>query len=159
MAPRKNILKVEPFEDLRVIGIATTKRDYVLAWHMNEKLGLDLKRLDNLRAEEGEETSGFPFYYYDEGENQNTFNLLSNNGDGELMLKMPARIDFFLIIRNPVNETRFASIVNTLRNISGVLMAFELDLVKHKQLDTILEELEFHEMSIQKKQQRKHHRS
>jgi hypothetical protein len=159
VATRKNILKVDPFEDLRVFGIATTKRDYVLAWHMNEKLGLDLKRLDNLRQEEGEDTSGFSFYFYDEGENQNTFNLLSNNGDGQILLKMPARIDFFLIIRNPVSETRIATIINTIRNISGVFLAFELELAKHKQLDTILEELEFHEMSIQKKQQRKHHRN
>lgn len=159
MAPKKNILKVEPFEDLRVFGIASTNRDYALAWHMNEKLGLNLQRLENLRASEGVESSGFPFYYYDEGENQNVFNLVSNNGDGTLLLKMPARTDFFLVIRNPLNETRLATILSAIRSISGVQMVYEPDLTKHKQIDSILEELEFHEMMIQKRQIRKHHRN
>jgi hypothetical protein len=158
VAPKKNILKVEPFEDLRVFGIASSNRDYALAWHMNEKLGLNLQRLENLRASD-EESPGFPFYYYDEGENQNVFSLVSNNSDGTLLLKMPARTDFFLIIRNPLNESRLSAILSIIRSISGILMVYEIDLAKYKQIDTVLEELEFHEMMIQKKQTRKHHRN
>jgi len=155
LAAKRNILKVEPFDNLTVMCISTALRDYALAWHINEKLGIQLNRKDDLVTGNELIESGFSFYYYDQGENENIFNLIGNNSDGNLLLKLPLRTDYFLIVRNKISESRLTQIASELRLIPGVLHAYQLDLSKHKQVDIILEEIEFHEMNTLKRNQKR----
>ncbi|MBS4057138.1 MAG: IPExxxVDY family protein [Bacteroidetes bacterium] len=159
MAAKKNVIKVDPFDDLIVICISSTGKDYALAWHINDKLGLELSRRDDLLKADTFGDLSFSFYYFDEGENQNIFNLIANNSEGNLLLSLPLRTDYFLIIRNRINEARLTQILNTLRSIPQVQLAYQLDLSKHKQVDVMLEEVEFHELSTLKKQQKRQHKN
>jgi hypothetical protein len=144
---KKRILKVSPFDDLCIIGISSTAKDYKLAWHLNQDLKLDLKKMQGLDLPD-RNNGVFSFYYFDEGENLNVFNLVQNHSDGQRMLNFKIPTDFLLIIRNPVPENRYDHIISSTRKIPGVVMAFDIDIDENKQIDPILEMIEFHEFNL-----------
>jgi hypothetical protein len=151
LAQKKRILQVSPFDDLCIVGITSTTKDYKLAWHLNQSLRLDLKKMPGLDL--AERNNGiFSFYYFDEGENLNVFNLVQNHSDGKRMLNFSIPTDFLLIIRNPIPQIRYDYIINSTRKIPGVMMVFEIDIDKNKHIDPILEMIEFHEFNLLREQ-------
>lgn len=73
MVKKKKKIVVEPFDDIKIIGICTHLEDYKLAWHINKLLNINLVKYSDIVNEDGLE---FSFYLYDGGENCNTFNLV-----------------------------------------------------------------------------------
>ena len=90
----------------------------------------------------------FSFYYFDEGENQNVINLIQGKNEGYRLLPAKLPLDLLLLIRNPVSDERFAEWLQTIKKIQGIITVFELDVNKHKEIDPLLEQLEFHEFKI-----------
>lgn len=148
---KKRILQVSPFDDLCIMGISSAVKDYKLAWHLNQILKIDLKKMPGLDLSE-RSNGTFSFYYYDEGENLNVFNLVQNHSDGQRMLNFNIPTDFLLIIRNPIPESRFEQIMTSTRKIPGVVMVYDIDIEKNKHIDPILEMIEFHEFNLLREQ-------
>ena len=71
---RKNKLVVEPFDDIKIIGINTGMIDYQLAWNLNKSLKFNFIKYKNITSN-GDDF--FSFYLYDAGENSNTYNLVA----------------------------------------------------------------------------------
>lgn len=146
MSPKRKILKVNAFDDIRIIGINTTQRDYKLAWHLNEHLKTDFSKLDDIELHSPQgETLHFPFYYYDAGENLNVYNLIGNRNSGHIFTRLSLQTDYFLIIRNFLNAEKLAGIVQQIKQIPQVMMAYMVDANKEKSIDLMLEEVELHE--------------
>ncbi len=153
---RKKILKVEAFDDISLIGISTTNRDYKLAWHINQALQIDLSKQDDIRTSSAEgEWHHFAFYYYHAGENLNTFNLIGNHAGDRPFVRLKMKTDFFLIIRNPLSAEQLDAYTRTIKQIPNVLMAFTLDPAKHKEVDLMLEQVELHEFKTMRQAQKK----
>ncbi|MDO8898183.1 MAG: IPExxxVDY family protein [Bacteroidales bacterium] len=151
MAQKKRILQVSPFDDICIIGISSTVKDYKLAWLLNQNLKLDLKKMQGLALPD-RNNGLFSFYYFDEGENLNVFNLVQNHSEGQRMLQFSLPVDFFLIIRNPIPKNRFEEVMSTIRKTPGVMLVFEIDIDKNKNIDPMLERIEFHEFNLLKEQ-------
>ena len=58
---KKTKFVVEPFDDIRIIGINTGMQDYQLAWNINKFLKLNLVRYKDVISEDGD---FFSFYLY-----------------------------------------------------------------------------------------------
>ena len=58
---KKTKFVVEPFDDIRIIGITTGMHDYQLAWNINKASKLNLVKYKDLCSEEGDL---FSFYLY-----------------------------------------------------------------------------------------------
>lgn len=146
MTPKRKILKVDPFDDIHIIGINTTQRDYKLAWHLNENLKTDFSKLNDIELPglDGE-TQRFPFYYYDAGENLNVYNLIGNRSSGHIFTRLSLQTDYFLIVRNFLNAEKLAYIIRQIKQIPHVMMAYLVDANKEKNIDLMLEEVELHE--------------
>jgi hypothetical protein len=147
VSPKKRILHVSPFDDIKLAGISTTLKDYKLAYFLNTLLRLDLKRMNDFVLPDLADIS-FSFYYYDEGENQNVINLIQGKNEGYRLLPPKLPLDFLLLIRNPVSDERFAEWLQTIKKIQGIITVFELDVNKHKEIDPLLEQMEFHEFKL-----------
>ena len=80
MVKKKKKIVVEPFDDIKIIGICTHLEDFKLAWHINKLLNVNLVKYSDIVNEDGLE---FSFYLYDGGENCNTYNL------GDFQLRRP----------------------------------------------------------------------
>lgn len=145
MVKRKNKLVVEPFDDIRVIGINTGMMDYQLAWYLNKTLKLDLAKYKSITNEDGDM---FSFYLYDSGENSNTFNLVALSSDGKDWVSFKPKTDYIFIVRNYIKEVDFQSIMTKIKGIPGVFYAYIIDLDINRKMEAILEDIEFHEMDV-----------
>ncbi len=156
MPQKRKILKVEPFDDIQVIGIITTNRDYKLAWYLNNFLKTDFgKEADiAIKAADGEQLI-FPFYYFNAGENQNVYNLIGNKSQGTPFSNLKLKTDFFLIIRNSITNAKFNEVISLIKSIPGVQLAYRIDPAAEKNIDWVLEQIELHEFNTIYKQRKR----
>ena len=147
MVKKKKKIVVEPFDDIKIIGICTHLEDYKLAWHINKLLNINLVKYSDIVNEDGLE---FSFYLYDGGENCNTFNLVEIvNSEGRWVNFSPAT-DYLIVIRNFINDENLAKILEKIKRIESVHFAYLIDLDMNSKIDTLLEDIEMHEMELVK---------
>ncbi len=145
MVKKKKKIVVEPFDDIKIIGICTHLEDYKLAWHINKLLNINLVKYSDIVNEDG---LGFSFYLYDGGENCNTFNLVEIvNSEGRWVNFSPAT-DYLIVIRNFINDENLAKILEKIKSIENVQLAYLIDLDMNSKIDTLLEDIEMHEIDI-----------
>lgn len=145
MVKKKRKIVVEPFDDIKIIGICTHLEDYKLAWHINKLLNINLVKYSDIFNEDG---LGFSFYLYDGGENCNTFNLVEIvNSEGRWVNFSPTT-DYLIVIRNFINDENLAKILEKIKHIESVLFAYLIDLDMNSKIDTLLEDIEMHEIEI-----------
>ena len=145
MAKKKRKIVVEPFDDIKIIGICTHIEDYKLAWHINKLLNINLVKYSDIVNEDGFE---FSFYLYDGGENSNTYNLVEiSNTEGRWVNFSPAT-DYLIVIRNFINDENLAKLLDKIKHIEGVQLAYLIDLETNNKIDTLLEDIEMHEIDI-----------
>ncbi|NOX85364.1 MAG: IPExxxVDY family protein [Chlorobi bacterium] len=138
-------LKVESnlFEGYSLLALVTPLKDYRLAYFINDALNFQLKKYDDLRISGRE--SAFSWYYYSEGSNYLRCMLISNM-DEKGRLIPGQRIDFFLLIKNIVDDDQLEEILSKLRKVSGINAAFEMNMSTIRNMDVLLEAIEMHEL-------------
>lgn len=151
VAQKKKTLVVTPFDDLTLVALSTPLKDYKLAWHLNETLGLNFKKMAGFKAD-GNQPELYSFYHFDAGENMNVFNLIQLQNEGIKLIKLPLPVDFLLIIRNSIPEGRREEWLSALRKIQGMGMVVLLDIENFKMLDPLLERIELHEFTLFREQ-------
>ena len=145
MVKKKKKIVVEPFDDIKIIGICTHLEDFKLAWHINKLLNINLVKYSDIVNEDGLE---FSFYLYDGGENCNTYNLVEiSNSEGRWVTFSPAT-DYLIVIRNFINEENLAKHLEKIKHIEGVQLAYLIDLDMNSKIDALLEDIEMHEIDI-----------
>ena len=142
---KKTRFVVEPFDDIRIIGINTGMLDYQLAWNINNSLKFNLVRYKDVISEKGE---CYSFYLYDAGENANTFNLVALSNEESKWVSFSPQTDYLFIVRNYIKDSDFQSLLMKIKAIPKVIYAYVVDLGKNSKIDTILEDIELHEMNI-----------
>jgi hypothetical protein len=145
MVKKKKKIVVEPFDDIKIIGICTHLEDFKLAWHINKLLNINLVKYSDIVNEDGLE---FSFYLYDGGENCNTYNLVEiSNSEGRWVTFSPAT-DYLIVIRNFINDENLAKHLEKIKHIEGVQLAYVIDLDMNSKIDALLEDIEMHEIDI-----------
>ena len=145
MVKKKKKIVVEPFDDIKIVGICTHLEDYKLAWHINKLLNINLVKYSDIVNEDGLE---FSFYLYDGGENCNTYNLVEiSNSEGRWVTFSPAT-DYLIVIRNFINDENLAKHLEKIKHIEGVQLAYVIDLDMNSKIDALLEDIEMHEIDI-----------
>jgi hypothetical protein len=145
MVKKKKKIVVEPFDDIKIIGICTHLEDFKLAWHINKLLNINLVKYSDIVNEDGLE---FSFYLYDGGENCNTYNLVEiSNSEGRWVTFSPAT-DYIIVIRNFINDENLAKHLEKIKHIEGVQLAYVIDLDMNSKIDALLEDIEMNEIYI-----------
>ncbi len=148
---KKNKIQFAPIDDIQIIGVSTSLMDYKLAWHLNGKLKLNLVRHGNIELEnESEIKSLYSFYYYNAGENSNTYNLVSLIQNGIPWMKVRPRTDFLLIIRNTITVEKLKDYIESIRQIKQINHAYLIDVNKIKGIVEVIDTVEMHEIDILK---------
>lgn len=142
MAVKKNKLVIAPFDDIQIIGINSALADYKLAYHFNEELRFGFVRLQEVLLDD---VLPYAFFYFNAGENRNTYNLVSLKHKDHRCVKLTPHIDYLLIIRNPITPERLDQMVKNIRGIQEVVHAYVMDLSRTPAIDVLLERIEMHE--------------
>ena len=142
---KKTKFIVEPFDDIRIVGINTGMLDYQLAWNINKVLKINLAKYKDITSD-GD--NFFSFYLYDAGENSNTFNLVALKNESAKWVSFSPQTDFLFIIRNYIKDSDFQQILAKIKSVSKINHAYVVDLDLNSKIDAILEDIELHEMDI-----------
>lgn len=139
-------LEVEPFDDVKIIGINTSMMDYQLAWNLNKTLKLNFVKCKSVELPD---KGSFSFYYYDKGENYNTFNLVSlMSNEGKEWVPFKPKTDYFFLVRKDINDAAFSLMLDKINNIPKVFYAYIVDFENNPKIDIMLEDIELHEFAI-----------
>ena len=148
---KKNVIRIDNlFEDIHVIGIATTMIDYKLAGSINRELNFSFTREKDIIPENFSDTA-FSFYlFFDEEDEkkENGYNLVSLRSSDRFWIPSETKIDFLMLIRKPQTQSQLKTITEKLNEIKQVFHAFVIDVNKNKTFHQILEDIELHEFNV-----------
>ena len=143
--------EIDYFEDYQLIAIVSHLKDYTLCYNINLNLDFDLVKYDDLVVyNTSESESSFSWYFYKDEISRTNYYLIGNKCENGNLVKSQKTVDYFLLIKNPVTKELLKPISNSFRKISNVTAVFELNMEQQKNMDTLLEIIELHELKISK---------
>jgi hypothetical protein len=130
--------------DYTTIGIACHMKDYRFTFFLNEELGFQLKRMDDLIFGSADESRGYSFYIFKSPEERRNFYLVSNYHEEGRLIPSEKGADFFLIVNDVLPAGQKKQLINKIQKIPQVLAAYEIPKGKANNLEMIFEEIEMH---------------
>ena len=151
MATKRQILKLGLDNDTSLIGISCHLKSYRLFFAMDTSLGLSFHRIADFEIPgQADETLQYPFLIYKDEELKNQFCLVGNHHPQGKLVPALRQVDFFLMTKNPLEQSTMGGIIKKIRNIPQVLAAYEIDTTGTKDIDILLGEMELHLMTAGK---------
>jgi hypothetical protein len=127
----KKVHKLSEKEDypFKLAGISSAENDYRLSWSLNQFLGINMVRIDNLeiyhkRLDDKQFFSQFE--YFDE-ETLLQYRLVSNRSVNGYLLEEMTNLDYLLQISGDLDEGWMEDLIAKMNRIDGIILAFPLD--------------------------------
>jgi len=143
---RKLKIEIDFSQDNTLIGISCHKKDYWVAFKLNEHLKMHLKRIDDLPIYNSklDLLISYPLFNYHNPDTHNCFYFFSNHNPNGKIFQGLKSIDYFLLINGLMNENEIIEKLNSIKKIPNILTAYKLDLAKLKDSEGFLSDLELH---------------
>jgi hypothetical protein len=142
--PRKLKLTSGTSYDYTTIGVACHMKDYRFTFFLNEQLGFQFKRMDDLKLGEEEGSRGYSFYLYNIPEERRNYYLVSNFHEEGRLIPSEKGADFFLIIDIVIPAIQKKKLIDKIQKIPQILAAYDIPPGKANNLEVIFEEIEMH---------------
>ena len=143
-ADKKQTLKLHVDErvDFRIIGISSHENDYRVVWSVNQELGMQFTRVENLEVHQSKIKTDLSFskYRFDDEDRYIRYNLIANRCPDGILFPEIKNIDFVLQVAGTMNETEFQALVKKLKGITMVSALFVLQPEKIKGIAKALQE-------------------
>ena len=144
--PKKLKLDIDFSSDITLIAISCHKRDFWLAMQLNENLKTDLRRMNDLpyfHPVAKELLHYSLFHHVDENSGYSWFLIGNYNPDGKLFTELKGA-DFIIMLNSTLSLEKQTELIKKIKEIKGVLTAFQSDLNKIKDLKNFISDLELH---------------
>jgi hypothetical protein len=123
----------EPDTDYRLVGIASSLKEYQVCHHLNQLLGCDFRKLEALVFEPKDRTRKTEFSVFKaEDALKNTFIVFTNKNLGEYLLPEISNFDYIVQIRGKFTGQDIAILMDGIRQFPQVVMCLEVPLKKIK---------------------------
>lgn len=127
----KKVHKLTEKEDyrFRLVGISSAENDYKLCWSLNQILGINLARIDNLEIyhKRLDDKQAFSQFEYFDEETLLQYRLISNRSVNGYLLEEMTKLDYLLQISGDMDEGWLESLIEKMNSIDGIILAFPLD--------------------------------
>jgi hypothetical protein len=137
----KKVLKFEIDLDFALIAITTPLKDYRICYFINKQLNFNLKKITDLAVDiyQGNtEPVYFSNYHFQWEATETDFFFIANRGSDGLLIPEMREVDYFLLIKNFIDETDLNAIVSGLNRITEILAAVKIDPKKIKSRENLL---------------------
>ena len=129
MTRKKHKLNDKQEPDFLLLGISSVDNDYHLSWMLNNELGLQLGKTEDLevfhKRLEGKQVFS-QFSYFDEN-SLNHYRLLSNRSEKGYLLEELPNVDYLLQVSGDV-DSRFADLLlKQLNGLESIRLAFTIE--------------------------------
>ncbi len=133
----KKTLSISEEYDFGLIGISSHTKDYRLCWELNQLLGINLVKQDNISSLLTAESS-FPYYTFDDQENHVHYHLIGNKSAEGYFSPERKQVDFFLMLTGDHFAENASACLPQIMNAGTVLTAFEIDVKSLKSKDNFV---------------------
>jgi hypothetical protein len=140
MILNRKFLKFEIDLDFVLIAVTTSLKDYRVCYLINKFLCFNFVKIPDLPVEimPGDRPVLFSIYHYGRGENGPDYYFIANKGtDGYLAPEMK-KADYFLMIKNYIDENELDSLISSLNKIPEIVAAVKIDPKKMKSRENLL---------------------
>jgi hypothetical protein len=124
--PKKHILAFDQAYDFEMIGICSHHNDYRLAWGLNEKINIQLIKVEEdyvVASKKGVKLSSHSMYEFKDTENLIEYYLIKNKNQGKFLIPEKPSVDYFLFLFEN-HEWDVEDLVAELREIPSILGVF-----------------------------------
>ncbi len=127
----KTKLHIDYDYDFCLIGIVCSDKDYRLSWQLNTALHLQLGKA----ADHTTNNSSHSLFSYVNEEQFREYYLLANKGNGSNLIEEHRNIDYFFIIKGPLEEDEKRDMLELIKKQDTVIAAYLIDVpsLKSKQ--------------------------
>ncbi|MGB0423772.1 MAG: IPExxxVDY family protein [Flavobacteriales bacterium] len=111
--------------DFLLFGISCHEKIYRLSWFLNRELSMELAWCDELEMKVKGETSTYPYYRFEDLENETIYTLIQNRGAHGWFIPEMKQMDYLLKIELG-NDLDLEAFLKGLRNVPVVNGSYNL---------------------------------
>ncbi len=121
-------LDIEFNFDFLLVGISCHEKDYRICWAINQELGTELEKRDDLEIKEKKQmdVSRHSLFTWNDEENYIEYSVIANRSTHGLLLPEQKQADYLMKVSGNLTAKQKENILSGLRKISIVLTAFEI---------------------------------
>lgn len=142
MADRK--ITNELVTDYKLVGVATSLKEYKFCFHLNQLLGCDFNKLKDLIFEPTDRTRKVQFSVFKAGDetDQNSYMVFSNKNKQDVLLPEISNFDYVIKIHGKYEAADIKTLTDGIRLFPDVMMTAEIPLKKIKSKERLVYEEE-----------------
>jgi hypothetical protein len=140
MILNRKFLKFEIDLDFVLIAVTTSLKDYRICYLINKFLNYNFIKIPDLVIDiyKDNGTVFFSLYHYMWEATKTDFYFIANKGSEGYLIPEMKKADYFLLIRNYIDEYELDSLISSLNKIPEIVAAVKIDPKKIKSRENLL---------------------
>jgi hypothetical protein len=140
MILNRKFLKFEIDLDFVLIAVTTSLKDYRVCYLINKALSFNLIKINDLKVDinHGIEPVLFSIYHYNWEATETDFYFIANKGSDGYLIPEMRKADYFLLIKNYIDENDLDNLVSALNKVPEIVAAVKIDPKKIKSRENLL---------------------
>ena len=137
----RKILKFEIDLDFILIAVTTSLKDYRVCYYINKQLNFNFIRAADLAIDlmpGSDKPVYFSLFTYNWEASETDFYFIANKGSDAYLVPEMRKADYFLMIKNYIDETELDEIISALNKIPEIVTAIKIDPKKIKSRENLL---------------------
>jgi hypothetical protein len=136
----RKFLKFEIDLDFVLIAVTTSLKDYRICYLINKYLNFNFVKSDDLAVDihPGAPAVYFSLYEYNWEASETDFFFIGNKGSDGYLIPEMKKADYFLMIKNYIDDNDLDNLVSALNKIPEVVAAVKIDQKKIKSRENLL---------------------
>jgi hypothetical protein len=134
----RKTLKFEIDLDFVLVAITTSLRDYRLCYHINKRLNFNFTKSADLEIIQGGMSVYFSLYQFHWEASDTDFYFIANKGSDGYLIPEMRKVDYFIMIRNYINDEDLDKLITDLNKIQEIVAAVKVDPKKIKSRENLL---------------------
>ena len=140
MILNRKFLKFEIDLDFVLIAVTTSLKDYRVCYLINKALSFNLVKINDLEVDinHANEPVLFSIYHYNWEATETDFYFIANKGSDGYLIPEMKKADYFLLIKNYIDDNDLDNLVSTLNKVPEIVAAVKIDPKKIKSRENLL---------------------
>jgi hypothetical protein len=136
----RKFLKFEIDLDFVLIAVTTSLKDYRICYLINKCLNFNFTKTADLEIDifPGAGPSYFSLYIYNWEASETDFYFIGNKGSDGYLIPEMKKADYFLMVKNYIDETDLENLISALNRIPEIVTAIKIDPKKIKSRENLL---------------------
>lgn len=136
----KTYLKLALDLDFTLVAITAPLKDYTLCHKINSNLELEFVKIEDHEIFHSMETYTLNFskYHFFIEQNEQEYFILSNKSSDGILVPEMANVDFFMIIREYIDDDDLIRLISNLNKLPEIQVAAKIDQYKLKSRENLV---------------------